>query len=311
MKRIVITALVTFAFTALAVQAITQTAFSGAGVIESTNGGFKFPDGSVQLSAVTPSCTAITYLPYVISNEGVYCFTGNLETSMTSGEAITIEVDDVTIDLNGWMLDGSSAGVDSETRGVFAYMRKNITIKNGTIRGFFAGVILQDYAPTEVSVGHIVEDMRIENSYFLGMYIMGNDIVARQNQVFVVGSSHSYASGIILNGPRCQAIDNYISGISASGSAGLARAISISCFDGAIVKDNHLNDIHFTGSGQAYAVIFYESHNTLAVGNLISNVEGGLFYNTSGDSSTGKYMDNLTSGVTVPFIGGTPIGVND
>jgi hypothetical protein len=45
----------TLAFTAFAIHALGQTAFSGAGIIESTTGGFKFPDGSVQLSATTAS----------------------------------------------------------------------------------------------------------------------------------------------------------------------------------------------------------------------------------------------------------------
>lgn len=62
MKRIIITAILTFTFTALAVHAVTQTAFSGAGVIESTTGGFKFPDGSVQLSAAIQPLTQTNFI---------------------------------------------------------------------------------------------------------------------------------------------------------------------------------------------------------------------------------------------------------
>lgn len=51
MKRTVITVILTLAFTAFAIHAVGQTVFKAAGVIESTEGGFKFPDGSVQLSA--------------------------------------------------------------------------------------------------------------------------------------------------------------------------------------------------------------------------------------------------------------------
>ena len=35
--------------------------------------------------AETTNCTAITSLPAVITSQGVYCFTGNLSTSMTTG----------------------------------------------------------------------------------------------------------------------------------------------------------------------------------------------------------------------------------
>lgn len=51
MKRTIITVILTLAFTAFAIQAVGQTAISGAGVIESTTGGFKFPDGTVLTSA--------------------------------------------------------------------------------------------------------------------------------------------------------------------------------------------------------------------------------------------------------------------
>lgn len=57
MKQIVITALLTFTFTAFAIQAVEQTLFSASGIIESTSGGFKFPDGSTQSSAATVSKT--------------------------------------------------------------------------------------------------------------------------------------------------------------------------------------------------------------------------------------------------------------
>ena len=110
MNRTIIRAILTLTLTAFAIQAVAQNAFSGAGTIESTSGGFKFPDGTVQLSATLPPCIAITFLPFNIIEEGVYCFTGNLETSMASGSAISINVDNVVINLNGWTLDGLDAG---------------------------------------------------------------------------------------------------------------------------------------------------------------------------------------------------------
>ena len=51
MKRIIIAVILLLAFTTIIAQAVEQTAFSGAGVIESTTGGFKFPDGTLQTAA--------------------------------------------------------------------------------------------------------------------------------------------------------------------------------------------------------------------------------------------------------------------
>ena len=76
MRQTFFAVVVTFACAIYAIQAVGQSTISAGGVIESTSGGFKFPDGTVQLSAILPPCTAITYIPYVITEEGVYCFTG-------------------------------------------------------------------------------------------------------------------------------------------------------------------------------------------------------------------------------------------
>ena len=60
--------------------------------------------------AETVNCTPIDYLPYTISAQGVYCFTQHLGTNMTSGNAITINTNNVVIDLNGFKLGGLGAG---------------------------------------------------------------------------------------------------------------------------------------------------------------------------------------------------------
>ena len=51
MKRLCLVAVVVLACTGWTVQAVAQSAISADGVIESTSGGFKFPDGSVQTKA--------------------------------------------------------------------------------------------------------------------------------------------------------------------------------------------------------------------------------------------------------------------
>src|SRR5262245_55252905 len=108
--------------------------------------------------AETTNCTPITTLPYVITVQGVYCFTGNLATAMTSGNAIDVQTSNVTIDLNGFKLGGLAAGFGTSANGIHANQRQNITIRNGIVRGFRAGVFLEDSSFT-VSQGHVVEDL--------------------------------------------------------------------------------------------------------------------------------------------------------
>jgi hypothetical protein len=307
MKRTIITVILTLAFTAFAIQAVEQTAFSGAGIIHSTTGGFKFPDGSIQLSAITPPCTAITYLPFVILDEGVYCFTDHLETSITSGHAITIEADNVVIDLNGWKLDGLAAGTATTADGIYAYQRKNITIKNGTVDGFLTAIYLRDDPPLTASQGHVIEDIRADKNTMRGISVFGRDYVIRRNQVIDTGgTSHiGYIVGIYVVGPSGHVLNNDISKTT-GGTVNQTKALFLNDAHGTLVAGNRIDDVS-GDTGVNEGIHIQLSNDVLVRGNSITNVPSGISYL----SSTGKYMDNLTSGVTTPFTGGTPIGIND
>lgn len=71
---------------------------------------------------------------FVITNAGSYYVTTNIIS--TSGNGISIQTNNVTVDLNGFMLQGPgfSAGV------AVSGARTNIVVRNGTIRGWGAGV---------------------------------------------------------------------------------------------------------------------------------------------------------------------------
>ena len=285
--------------------------------------------------AETIDCTAITTLPYVITVQGIYCFTGDLATSMVTGNAIEIQTNNVTIDLNGWKLGGLAAGAGTQTYGIYANQRKNITIKNGTIRGFFFGIYLDDNSPYTTSQGHLIEDIRADKNAYRGMLIRGRGSIVRRNQVVDTGGSTTgtFALGITLNGPGMRALNNDISGTAGtsgggyglylfaadgavvegnriddvSSSTGAAYGIYISTSNDTVVEDNRITGVSST-SGISYGMYFISSNDVLAAGNRITSADGGTFYV---GGSTGKYMDNLTSNVISPFIGGTAVGTNN
>jgi parallel beta-helix repeat protein len=75
--------------------------------------------------------TSVSSLPFTISQSGSYYMTTNLTGGF--GDGITIGSSDVTLDLNGFALAGGSG------HGVFVSgVRSNITIRNGTVRGWGA-----------------------------------------------------------------------------------------------------------------------------------------------------------------------------
>src|SRR5215831_2499821 len=111
--------------------------------------------------AETTVCTAITTVPFTITVQGIYCLTQDIETNLADGNAIEIATSNVELDLNGYKLGNLSAGPGTTATGIHALDRKNITVKNGTVRGFVEGIRLEDVS-SGVSQGHIVEDIRAE-----------------------------------------------------------------------------------------------------------------------------------------------------
>jgi hypothetical protein len=227
------------------------------------------------------SCTPITSLPTTITAPGYYCLTSDLATNMTSGAAITINTDDVVLDLNGFKLDGLAAGTGTLADGIRADYRQNITIRNGTVRGFFEGIVLIDPNFSGISRGHVVEYIRADQNRYTGIRILGIGVIIRNNQVLNTGGStyvHAY-------------------GISVSGN-------------GARVLNNDVIDTVDQG-GTSYGILFFNSFGSFAVNNRISWADVGIEFFAAGAGAFGKYRDNLTYGVVTPFIGGTPVGIND
>ena len=236
--------------------------------------------GAAPARAETVNCTAITALPKVITVQGVYCFTRDLATAMTSGNAIDIQTNNVVLDLNGFKLGGLAAGRGTLTNGIHALNRQNLTIKNGTIRGFLRGILLDD---TSASQGHVVEDIRADQNTQIGIEVQGSGTIVRNNQVVATGGSTVFGAN--------------------------ADAFGIRVIDaGPRVLNNDVIHTVKQGTGISRRILLQNATDGLAVNNRITEADRGIEYSTF---STGKYRDNLTFGVTTPFTGGTAVGIND
>lgn len=77
------------------------------------------------------TCTPISGAPVVISAPGRYRLTRNL--AVSGGNVITIQADDVTLDLNGFTIS-SAARPAVGTAISLVGARRNVTIRNGSIR---------------------------------------------------------------------------------------------------------------------------------------------------------------------------------
>src|SRR5262245_46227659 len=226
------------------------------------------------------ACTSITTLPATITTPGVHCLNQDLNTSITTGNAIEIQADNVVIDLNGFKLGGLAAGPGTDAIGIFAGDRRNITVRNGTVRGFFFGILLED---SGASSGHLVESIRADHNTGYGIYVEGTGVVVRRNVVASTG-------GTTVFSPDADAF-----GIAVFGA-------------GPRVLDNDVSNTFAQGAGVATAIWIRDSTGGLAVRNRITTAGVGIDY----DLSDGKYRGNLMFDIATPFQGGgTDAGGNN
>lgn len=183
---------------------------------------FAIPTLVVAVAAAAPSaraaesydsCTGtIASLPATISTQGTWCLQNDLATSISSGNAITITTNNVTIDCNGFKLGGLGGGTSSTARGIYAYNRSNLTVRGCNIRGFNRGLYFEGMD----GAGHLVENNRFDGNLAAGIVVDGDGSLIRSNQVSDTGGLVNSMSsvGIMANGGDI--LDNLVTGVFAT-----------------------------------------------------------------------------------------------
>jgi hypothetical protein len=156
----------------------------------------------------------VTSLPATISTAGVWCMKSDLTTSMTSGMAIAITSNNVTLDCNDFRLGGLGAGANTGTTGIAVMEKSNVTVRNCNVRGFLNGLYLG-------GSNNIVEDSRFEANTRIGVYVSGYDFIVRRNSIAHTGGTPSYSDtyGVLAFGATGVIEDNFISEVAGSTQA--------------------------------------------------------------------------------------------
>lgn len=167
--------------------------------------------------------------PVVITQPGSYRLTGNLSTTALVQSAIEIQARDVTIDLNGFTVEGQwttgqacGATVDGVGIHSAAAHRGNVVV-NGRVRGMYVhGVVLE-------GEGCRIERVIAEENCVTGLWVGESGLVI-ESQAFRNSTGH----GIVVNGgrglvARSIANDNGIYGIlfSVSNLGGVAESVTL------------------------------------------------------------------------------------
>jgi hypothetical protein len=118
-------------------------------------------------------------VPITITKPGSYQLGSNLKVTNPNVTAITVAADNVTIDLAGFTIEGPLAGEVGYGAGIMTSASPNrnyVLVRNGVVRGFY-GVAL----PCVHLAGHgnRVEDLRVDNCPFGGIYVGTSGVVTR------------------------------------------------------------------------------------------------------------------------------------
>jgi hypothetical protein len=214
--------------------------------------------------------TKITSLPYTITAPGFYYLGGNLTYTGTA-TAITVNADDVTIDLMGFGLF-STNGLDS--LGISIPGRKNVEVRNGTVRGFNADGIYDSSG----GYSYRFINLRLELNGLRGIALLGGRFHLIENCTITENGN----SGIGLTGNGHMVTGNVVS----KNNRGIACTGSGHSLVGNVVAEN-------TGYGfELNATGTYLIDRNTAYGNVGGNIS--VF------PSAGKFGVNAGAGMTPP-----------
>ncbi len=251
--------------------------------------------------AETTECTVIDSIPFTITVQGIYCLKGNLASSLTSGDMITVATNNVTIDMNGFKLGGLGAGAGTTANGIVAINRRNITIRNGSIRGFRRGIFLEGDAAT--SSGHLLEDLRLDGNRVIGARVEGTGNIIRNNLVVNTGPSDisTSAFGLFINLSNDSVVEgNVISSVSESLAAEGIIVQSSSLIE---VRNNTILRTKDATNNRGITVIV--ATDVTIIGNRILNptTTGTVGIIDTGSSTDINCIDNIIAGYTTPISG--------
>jgi len=255
------------------------------------------------------NCTGfITTVPTVITTQGTWCLKQDVATSISTGAAITINTNNVTLNCNNFKLGGLAAGLGTQADGISANSRSNLTVRKCNIRGFYRGVFF-----VGATGGHTIEDNRFDGNTYAGLVLEGNGSMVQRNRVFDTGGTTQVpqdAYGIIADF-SVDLLDNTVSNVVAtSGDGGSAFGIyTTSNLSGRIIG-NGVRGVLKDGGGTISGIYNAASDRVSLRNNDLVGDAGtgsvGLFCN----GSNGRSRDNMISGFASAAIGCNDSGGN-
>jgi parallel beta-helix repeat protein len=222
-----------------------------------------FPAPTMKTLDQVEARTPIGSAPFTITGPGSYYLTGNL-----SGAGITIKASNVTLDLNGFTIEG---GLDDYYGILILKAQTNITVRNGTISGWQEGGVFDDVGTYNL----VLERLNLSDN-LLGITARGSNTVVRDCVVLSSG-----LEGITCRGNStisdCVSSGNGMDGIDSAGGT----------LTGCTIEDNGKDGLDCSGSitvtgstisGNDLAGIYASGSAVLVTGCIANdNGDSGIF----------------------------------
>lgn len=222
-------------------------------------------------------CRSIDQVPNVISAPGRYCLAHDLVLPADAPQpfAILITANDVVLDLKRHVLQGPGKGA-----GVTGMQLQNVAIRNGTIKGFNLGVSFGTMKPEPVPRRYVIEDLQIEDTGAIGVYLVGDDSVVRRNVVRGTGGGtyplstfpSGSATGIQVTGRNAKIIGNKIIGTHRNGDAS-TQGIFLTAGPNSEIRGNVVDS---ADTAHSVGILIPDDTELLVAENTVTGVVRGI-----------------------------------
>jgi parallel beta-helix repeat protein len=211
-------------------------------------------------------------LPLTITEPNSYYLVEDVYFTSTTSNAISIECNDVTIDLMGYTLKGPDSGGGC---GIRMVGRADVEVRNGTVRDFYYGVL----EISSAGRGHRIINLRALSNTYRGIQL--------------------YGSGHLVK--DCA--------VGESGDRGICSGDG-STVTGNTVYDNGAFGIYLAGTCTVTGNTTHNNSDTGICAGYGSTVSANTSYSNKGDGST-TYGHGILAGGGCTVIGNTAYDNND
>jgi parallel beta-helix repeat protein len=234
-------------------------------------------------------------LPLVITEPNSYYLAEDVNFTNTTSNAITIECNDVTIDLMGYSLTGPNS---TNYDGIYMNGRTNVEVRNGTVRDFYNGIYEQS------GRAHRIINTRVVSNNNYGIYVSGYGYLVKDCTATENGNHGIYSgSGSTVTGNTCY---NNSGGIyTGNGSTVTGNTCynnsgnGIDVLYGSTVTSNTIYNNGAGIEGSQYCIITgntacNNSHDGIIVTNANSAVTGNSCYGNGWSGIQTNFCNTIT-----------------